>query len=31
VPFDLAGLFDFRGPHDRRLILDPATGQPTNP
>jgi phospholipase C len=31
VPFDLAGLFNFRGPRDRRLILDPATGQPTHP
>jgi phospholipase C len=31
VPFDLAGLFSFRGPHDRRLILDPATGQPAHP
>jgi phospholipase C len=30
VPFDLAGLFDFGGPRDRRLILDPATGQPTH-
>jgi phospholipase C len=30
VPFDLAGLFDLRGPRDRRLILDPATGQPTD-
>jgi phospholipase C len=30
LPFDMAGLFDFRGPHDRRLILDPATGQPTH-
>jgi phospholipase C len=28
--FDLAGLFDFSGPRDRRLILDPATGQPTH-
>ena len=31
VPFDLAGLFQFRGPRDQRLILDPATGQPTHP
>jgi phospholipase C len=30
VPFDLAGLFDFGGPRDRRLILDPATGQPSH-
>ena len=30
VPFDMAGLFDFRGPHAQRLILDPATGQPTH-
>jgi phospholipase C len=28
VPFDLAGLFDFRGPRDRRLILNPTTGNP---
>ena len=28
VPFDLAGLFSFRGPRDRRLILNPATGNP---
>ena len=28
--FDLAGMLDFRGPRDRRLILDPATGQPTH-
>jgi phospholipase C len=31
VPFDLAALFNFRGPRDRRLILDPSTGQPTHP
>jgi phospholipase C len=31
VPFDLAGLFNFAGPRDRRLILDPARGQPTHP
>ena len=30
VPFDIAGMFDFRGPRDRRLILDPVTGQPTH-
>jgi phospholipase C len=29
VPFDLGGLFDFRAARDRRLILDPVTGQPT--
>jgi len=29
VPFDLAGMFDFdRSAHNRRLILDPTTGQP---
>jgi phospholipase C len=28
VSFDLAGLFRFRGPHARRLILDPTTGEP---
>jgi phospholipase C len=31
LPFDLAGLFNFSGPRDRRLILNPATGQPTHP
>jgi phospholipase C len=30
VLFDIAGMFDFRGPRDRRLILDPQTGQPTH-
>jgi len=29
VPFDLAGLFSFKGSRDRRLILDPGTGRPT--
>ena len=29
VPFDLAGLFDFKGSRDRRLLLDPVTGQPS--
>jgi phospholipase C len=29
IPFDLAGLFSFRGDdHNRRLFLDPNTGQP---
>jgi phospholipase C len=28
VPFDLAGMFDFRGPRNRALVLDPSTGQP---
>jgi phospholipase C len=28
VPFDLAGMFDFRSDGNPRLILDPATGQP---
>ena len=28
VPFDLAGLFDFRHPNGQRLILSPVTGQP---
>jgi phospholipase C len=28
IPFDLAGMFNFRGPGNRRLILDPATGEP---
>jgi phospholipase C len=30
LPFDIAGMFDFRGPRNHRLILDPATGQPVN-
>ena len=30
VPFDLAGLFDFSGPRNHRLFLDPASGQPTH-
>jgi phospholipase C len=29
IPFDLAGLFDFSGPRNQRLLLDPATGQPS--
>jgi len=28
LPFDLAGLFDFNGAHNGKLILDPSTGQP---
>jgi len=28
VPFDLAGMFDFRHPQADRLILSPATGEP---
>ena len=28
IPFDLAGMFDFSGPHNGTLILDPSTGQP---
>jgi phospholipase C len=28
VPFDLAGMFDFRHPEGQRLILSPVTGQP---
>jgi phospholipase C len=28
LPFDLAGMFDFRHPHADRLILSPVTGQP---
>jgi phospholipase C len=32
IPFDLAGLFSFRRfEHNRRLFLDPGTGQPTRP
>jgi phospholipase C len=30
LPFDLAGLFDFNGPRNQRLILDPGTGQPAH-
>jgi phospholipase C len=29
IPFDLAGLFRFEGRPNRRLTLDPSTGQPT--
>ena len=29
IPFDLAGLFDLRGPRDQRLFLNPDTGQPS--
>ena len=28
-PFDLAGMFDFRGRPNSKLFLDPDTGQPT--
>jgi phospholipase C len=28
VPFDLAGMFNFDGHPDRKLVLDPATGEP---
>ena len=28
IPFDLAGMFDFRGPSNRRLLLNPNTGEP---
>jgi phospholipase C len=28
IPFDLAGMFEFRSDRNPRLILDPATGQP---
>ncbi len=28
VPFDLAGMFDFRGTPNGTLLLDPTTGQP---
>jgi hypothetical protein len=27
VPFDLAGLFEFSGRRDGKLLLNPATGQ----
>ena len=30
LPFDLAGMFRFRGPRAARLLLDPATGQPVH-
>jgi phospholipase C len=29
IPFDLAGMFDFRGPGNRRLFLSPDTGEPS--
>jgi phospholipase C len=29
IPFDLAGMFDFDGPQNAALKLNPATGQPT--
>jgi phospholipase C len=29
IPFDLAGLLDFRGPRNQRLFLNPDTGQPS--
>ncbi|HYB27063.1 MAG TPA: alkaline phosphatase family protein [Solirubrobacteraceae bacterium] len=28
VPFDLAGLFDFRGPTNKPLFQNPTTGEP---
>jgi phospholipase C len=28
IPFDLAGMFDFRGPRNGRLFLNPNTGEP---
>ena len=28
IPFDLAGLFDFRGPRNGRLFLNPNSGEP---
>jgi phospholipase C len=28
IPFDLAGMFDFGGPRNGKLILEPGTGQP---
>jgi phospholipase C len=27
IPFDLAGMFDFHGPQNRPLFLDPKTGE----
>jgi phospholipase C len=30
LPFDMAGLFDFGGPTNQRLFLDPSTAQPTH-
>jgi hypothetical protein len=31
IKFDLAGMFDFKGPQAQKLILSPATGEPTAP
>ena len=31
IRFDLAGLFDFHGPRNPALLLDPTTGEPTSP
>ena len=31
IPFDLAGMFNFRGPGNGRLFLNPGTGQPLAP
>jgi hypothetical protein len=28
IPFDLAGMFQFEGAKDGKLLLDPTTGQP---
>ena len=28
IPFDLAGMFDFKGPQAKALILNPVTGEP---
>jgi hypothetical protein len=28
TPFDLARMFNFSGPRDPKVILDPSTGQP---
>jgi len=30
IPFDLAGMFDFGGPTNQRVLLDPTTGQPVH-
>jgi phospholipase C len=29
IPFDLAGMFDFQGPRNARLFLNPHTGEPS--
>ena len=30
IPFDLAGMFDFNGPRNPKVIINPLTGQPAH-